>query len=41
MGMMFDRFDRFDSFKEESSTSLLGMLLEMLGILRKSLLFPH
>ena len=34
-------FDRFDPFKEESSASSLGVLLEMLEILRKSLLLPH
>ena len=35
--MMFDRFP----FEEESSTSLLGILLKMLEILRKSLLLLH
>ena len=33
-------FDRFNPFEEESSASLLGTMLDMLEILRKSLLLP-
>ena len=38
MGMLFDRFDPFE---EKSSVFVLRMMLDMLEILRKSLLLPY
>ena len=38
MGMIFDRFDPFE---EKSSAFVLRTMLDMLEILRKSLLVPY